>query len=303
MLNKETNGLVSVIIPCYNHGNFLPAAIQSVLDQNYSEIEIIVIDDGSIDNTKDVAQNYKEVIYKYQENKGLSAARNTGIKISNGAFLLFLDADDWLLPEVIELNLNYLHSNKNLAFVSGGHLKVFDNNKLVTEKQEIIDNHFVHLLKGNYIGMHATVLYRRWVFDDFSFDETLKNCEDYDLYLKIARKYPVLHHTHLIAAYRFHQSNMSSNVPAMLKGVLNILERQKSKLKNSNEEKALAEGKKIWKAYYCDELYKGLLLRKITVDKKVFKTLLKYKPVLILKYFLKTRLDVKTTHFKISTSL
>lgn len=303
MLNKETHGLVSIIIPCYNHGSFLSKAIQSVFEQNYNEIEVIVVDDGSTDNTREVALSYQTVTYLYQENRGLSAARNAGIKVSKGAFLIFLDADDWLLPDAINLNINYLHSDEKLAFVSGGHIKVFDTNKIITEKQEIQNHHFENLLRGNYIGMHAAVMYRRWVFDEFLFDETLSNCEDYDLYLKIARLYPVSHHMHLIAAYRFHHSNMSGNIPAMLKGVLNILERQNKVVKNPIESSALANGKKIWIEYYCRELYKGLLIKKIEFNEKVFETLLNYKPVLLLKYFLKKILDVKTTHSKVSTSL
>ena len=86
--------------------------------------------------------------------------------------------------------------------------------------------------------MHATVLYRRWVFDEFGFDTSLKACEDYDLYLRIARKYPIAHHTKKTAAYRWHNSNMSGNIPKMLSYVLIVLDRQK-KLLHTKEKEAL----------------------------------------------------------------
>lgn len=98
MLSKLTavSSLVSVVITCYNHGQYLARAIESVLSQNHKETEIIVVDDGSTDDTKSVAQNYPNVKYVYQSNQGLSVARNTGIDYSSGAYLVFLDADDWL---------------------------------------------------------------------------------------------------------------------------------------------------------------------------------------------------------------
>ena len=100
--------LISVIIPCYNHGKYLSKAIGSVLAQSHRPIEIIVVDDGSTDNTQAAAAHYPEVKYIYQHNQGPSAARNTGIDQSSGDFLVFLDADDWLLEDALHINLQYL---------------------------------------------------------------------------------------------------------------------------------------------------------------------------------------------------
>ena len=93
-VSKPESGLVSVIIPCYNQAHFLDEAIESVLAQTYSNREIIVVDDGSTDNTATVARCHSPVGYIYQENAGPSAARNTGVKESRGEYLVFLDADD-----------------------------------------------------------------------------------------------------------------------------------------------------------------------------------------------------------------
>src|SRR5689334_18886634 len=115
---------VSVVITCFNQGRFLADAIRSVQRQTYRNIEILVVDDGSTDNTRDVALSFADARYVYQPNAGLSAARNKGIKKSRGAFLVFLDADDWLYPEAIAINLDYLTKNPEWAFVSGWHDKV-----------------------------------------------------------------------------------------------------------------------------------------------------------------------------------
>jgi len=278
--------LVSVIIPCYNHGGFLPKSLASIQQQAYPAIEIIVVDDGSTDNTREVAQRYPQVRYIYQTNQGLSAARNTGIAHSKGEFLIFLDADDWLFPGAIETNLAYLRRNEKAAYVSGAHFKMFvDDNEIREEKVEVDADHYLQLLRGNYIGVPAAVLYRRWAFDNMLFDLTPPNsCADYDMFLNIARQYPVLHHTKPIAAYRIHSSNMSSNIPSMLETVLKVLKLQKRNLKTEAERKALKRGEEIWKDYYCKELYKKLVTGKLMPNKEIYDTLLKFGP----KYFLKS---------------
>src|SRR5215217_7762241 len=93
--------LVTVVIPCYNQAHFLKEAIESVLKQSYAHYEIVVVDDGSTDETSEVASSYEGVRLIRQENRGLAEARNTGIKHSEGDFLVFLDADDRLLPEAL----------------------------------------------------------------------------------------------------------------------------------------------------------------------------------------------------------
>jgi glycosyltransferase involved in cell wall biosynthesis len=249
--DNDNAPLVSVIIPCYNHAEYLLNALESIRQQDYKPIEIVVVDDGSTDDTKEVLKDINGVKYIYQENQGLSAARNTGIKNSCGKFLVFLDADDWLLPGSIGFNVSYLLWNDALAFVSGAYEKVFvENGESLEVSREVKDDHFLHLLKVNYIGMCATVMYRRWVFDHFLFDETLRACEDYDLYLKIARDFLVAHHQHKIAAYRIHNANMSHNTPVMLNSALQVLEQQKGNLQTPAEERAFERGVNFFKEHY-----------------------------------------------------
>jgi glycosyltransferase involved in cell wall biosynthesis/SAM-dependent methyltransferase len=255
----QSNPLVSVIIPCFNQGKFLSDAIESVQKQTYGKTEIIVVDDGSTDHTRDVAVSFANVKYFYQANAGLSAARNFGAVRSNGLFLVFLDADDVLYPDGLERNLKMLLQNPSWAFVSGGHDKVNEWLYPLEEQEalkEIRENHYIELLRGNYIGMHAAVMYRCRVFDQFEFDRTLTACEDYDLYFKVARQHTVGCHAHKIAAYRRHGENMSGKFANMLRSVLEVHHRQLRVLKDENEANAWREGCSNWKHYYANLLYK-----------------------------------------------
>src|SRR5215204_1649122 len=111
--------LVSVVIPCYNQAHFLAEAITSALAQTYPHLDIVVVDDGSTDNTGEVAAGYPGVRYVRQANQGLAAARNTGLRHSHGSYLVFLDADDRLLPQAVEVGLRQLQVHPECAFAFG----------------------------------------------------------------------------------------------------------------------------------------------------------------------------------------
>ena len=281
------NELVSVIIPCYNHAHYLPTAVESVINQSHPAVEIVVVDDGSTDNTKQVAQSYPQVKYIWEKNQGLPASRSTGIRNSTGDYIAFLDADDWLYTDAIKTNLRYLRQNDQLAFVSGAYEEVKDAGKIIAIcKNEIKSDHYQQLLFSNYVGMISAVLYRRWVFNEVLFNESLKACEDYDLYLKITRKHPVLHHTETIAAYRKHQANMSLDFPLMLSSSLNVLQQQKSELKTVHEVQAYKKGQRFWKKYYAQKTYRKARMAKPGFTKQDLTFLLKNSPLLFFKFII-----------------
>lgn len=243
--------LISVIITTYNYANFLPKAIESVLNQTYKNFEIIVIDDGSTDNARSVIKESWLVKYFYQENKGISAARNAGIKKCKGDYIVFLDADDWLETDALEQNLNVIKDKPDIAFVSGNYYFVrAGKSKPEHVSVSVTDQHYAQLLCNNYIGMLAAVIFRQWVFKEFEYDESLQACEDYDLYLNIARKYPVIHHPKFIATYYFHTAGLSHRYKVMMDSIYTVIKKQAPHINSAAEKSAYTKGLEQWKDYY-----------------------------------------------------
>jgi glycosyltransferase involved in cell wall biosynthesis len=282
---------ISIIIPCYNQGTFLHEAIESVLHQSVKDVELIVVDDGSTDNTRTVAQSYPEVIYIHQANAGPSAARNKGIDLSRGAYLVFLDADDWLVSEALSTNLQYLKDSDEAAFVAGAHIQLNEQHQLVRRScQPLVEGDaYANFLVSNYVVMHGAVMYCRWVFDHFRFDPSLRGCEDYDLYLKISREHPVVHHDKVIAAYRKHAQSASTDFSLMIKTGLFIKQRQQDRLKSDHERACLVKGMDYWKDYFCNPLYHELLTTKKPNREESLDILYKYRRRLYYKYFFEKR--------------
>src|SRR5919112_4207473 len=153
--------LVSVIIPCYNQARFLGEAIESVLSQTYPHFEVVGVDDGSTDNTSEVASRYPGVRCIRQENRGLAEARNAGIRHSRGSHLVFLDADDRLLPGALEAGLRHLKEHPECAFVSGWwKIIAADGSPLPTPPQPRVEkDHYEKFLRICYISTPAAVMY------------------------------------------------------------------------------------------------------------------------------------------------
>jgi glycosyltransferase involved in cell wall biosynthesis len=214
--------LVWVIIPCYNHGHFLGEAIESSLRQSEPH-EVIVVDDGSTDGTAAVAARY-HVRYVYQRNSGLAAARNRGLRESSGAFLVFLDADDRLLPDALAAGVRELNAHPNCAFVFGSYRHI-GLEGLPLQMSSVPDEpgSYKTLLHYNHVGCPATVMYKRNVFDSVGgFDASFNPAEDYELYLRIARTFPIRRHPVCVAEYRKYASSMSSDASRMLRAILRV---------------------------------------------------------------------------------
>jgi glycosyltransferase involved in cell wall biosynthesis len=247
--------LVSIVIPCYNHAEFLKQAIESALAQSYSDFEIIVVDDGSTDHTSEVAKRYSMLRYVYQENAGRSAARNNGLRHSRGEFLVFLDADDRLLPNALQRGVSCMHEHPECALVSG-HCRVIDSNGLILpspRQLHVEREHYLQLLRGgSYIWCPAVAFFQRKVFDFVhGFDPALVAGEDYDLYLRVTKDFPVYSHSHVTAEYRQHRSNTSRDVTVMESAALAAHEAQWHFVKaNSHYREAYDAGTRFWQNDY-----------------------------------------------------
>lgn len=224
--------LVSVIIPCYNHAHFLGEALDSVMLQTWPDFEIIVVDDGSTDNTRHVVSRYPWVQYIYQSNQGLAAARNTGLGHSKGNFLLFLDADDRLRSRALETGVGLLQTHRDCVFVVGQCQHIAEDGSCLPSYSTFYRNcadHYGALLKTNFILNPGSVIYRRTVFESVgAFDVFLRAAEDYDLYLRIVRQHSIYCHGEVVVEYRRHSANMSSKPALMFETILTVLRSQRS---------------------------------------------------------------------------
>jgi glycosyltransferase involved in cell wall biosynthesis len=217
--------LVSVIIPCYNSVRYLAETIESVLAQTYPRIEIVVVDDGSSDETARIAQSYP-IHYVYQTNRGISAARNTGIFRSHGKYVLFLDHDDRLLPEGVEAGVKVLEENPECSIAVGEHKYIGADGSEIgySHKHAPGRDHYRKLLKHNFIEAPCSALHRRSGLDwSGVFNESVQGAEDYELYLRTARHSALITHSAPVAEYRLHESNTSGDAERMFVVSLQVL--------------------------------------------------------------------------------
>ena len=186
---------ISVIIPTYNRRNTLPRAVESVLNQTYKPIEIIVVDDGSTDGTKEMfSEMYPLVHYIYQVNSGVSSARNTGIKSASGDWIALLDSDDEWLPDKLERQVKLLQDNAEIRFCHTNEIWIRNDVRINQRKkhQKYGGNIFKKCLDICRISPSSSLFHTSVINDVGLFDESLMVCEDYDLWLRITSKYPIL---------------------------------------------------------------------------------------------------------------
>jgi glycosyltransferase involved in cell wall biosynthesis len=185
---------VSVVIPCYNQAHWVGEAIESVQRQQYGHCEIIVVNDGSPDNITEVMSGYPIARVINQTNQGLSVARNEGLRLSRGEYVVFLDADDRLLPGWLDQAIGFLEAHPLCAFVYG-HVRLISANgeSLDTPFQApVYKNHYEVLLHNNFIWTPGCVVYRRTVLGEAgNFSLALRGTQDFELNLRIARQFPV----------------------------------------------------------------------------------------------------------------
>jgi glycosyltransferase involved in cell wall biosynthesis len=189
---------------------------------------VIVVDDGSTDDSAAVARGYAAVTLGQQPNRGLSAARNAGLRISRGDIVIFLDADDRLWPDAARVAVDTFDAHPGAVMVFG-RCRLVDEagtprpTRLVT----IGADFYEQTLRDNRIWTPATAAFRRCVFDHVGlFDETNCAAADYDLYLRIGREFPVAFHGVTVADYRQHAANMSNDPVLMLEATLTVLRAQ-----------------------------------------------------------------------------
>lgn len=195
------NPLVSIIVPCYNQAQYLDEALQSVLDQTYNKWECVIVNDGSLDNTPEVAKMWTEkdarFIYLFKENGGLSSARNAGLKIAKGEFIQLLDSDDLLEPEKIRVQVEALVCDPEIDISVSGYryfddltkeLKIIGRNNLFPEVVLYKNDRDVkEVLNIKNPMVISAPIYRKGVFEKVGvFDEELVSLEDWEFHTRCA---------------------------------------------------------------------------------------------------------------------
>jgi glycosyltransferase involved in cell wall biosynthesis len=251
---------VGVVIPAYDHARFLGDALDSVTAQTRPADEIVVVDDGSRDDPGAVAARYPGVRLLRQANAGLSAARNAGLAAIAADYVVFLDADDVLDPSAIASNLALFAENPAAGFVYGGYERVTADLRLLLGPCYIAagDDPLATFLERNAVGMHAAVLYSAARLRDAGgFDPSLRSCEDYDVYLQMAKRYGVVSRPGVIARYRIHDTNMSGDPARMLKWALRVHARHKPSGALAPYLPHWKAGRRHWRRVYADAAFDG----------------------------------------------
>ncbi|WP_017729793.1 glycosyltransferase family 2 protein [Nafulsella turpanensis] len=223
---------VSVIIPNYNTAIFLQEAIDSILQSDYDSFEVIVVDDGSKDNTPEVVANYihlENFRCIYQQNKGLAGARNTGIKAASGNYLVFLDSDDIVLPAKLSMQARFLDCNLSYDAVYSSSAFFKDGEpgcKIETAFPNYAGHILQNLLYGNFIHVNSIMVRKDAVIRAGLFDELLRELEDWDLWLRLSvagsRFY---HQDSILSEVRLRKGSMTSNQTKMNATMVRVLEK------------------------------------------------------------------------------
>jgi len=186
--------MVSVIIPTYNRGWVLQEAIDSVLAQDFKDFELIVVDDGSTDNTGEMLDSYdQDLIVIRQTNRGVSAARNRGIAEAAGRLIAFLDSDDLWLPRKLSRQVDFFNSNPDAVINQTEEIWIRNNVRVNPRNRH---HKFSGMIFEKSLALclvsPSAVMMRRSLLDAVGlFDEDLPACEDYDLWLRVSWRYPV----------------------------------------------------------------------------------------------------------------
>ena len=221
--NKKNDSVVSIIIPTYNRANLIGKSISSVLNQTFKNFEVIVIDDGSIDDTERVVKSFNDPRIKYikcEKNKGACAARNVGIEIAKGKYIAFQDSDDEWLPEKLERQMRIFKTLPQESIVYTGFWRIKNNKKTYVPLDRVKQkegNIYKELLRGNFVSTQ-TLLVKKECFEKLGmFDKNLPRFQDWDLVLRLAKYYNFKFIDEPLALCYFTSKSISTDSNALLK--------------------------------------------------------------------------------------
>ena len=223
MKTTKSSYIVSVIIPCYNAEDYIEETVQSAIDQSYSNVEIIVVNDGSTDDSlkliKALEKKHPQIIVISQVNKGVSSARNKGLERAQGEFICFLDSDDVWLNNWVEKMVNFLIEEKNIGLVHSD-VEIIDGMSKRTGSYNRSKGGYLleSLLKWDSSNFHtpSNKMVRREVIDRVGgFEEELSTAADQEFLFRVAHQYEIGRLPEVLCLYRIHANNMHNNIGKM----------------------------------------------------------------------------------------
>lgn len=231
---------ISVVIPTYNREKSILASVNSVLNQSYKNLEVIVVDDGSKDKTEELIKTIDDPRLKYIKldgNHGACYARNVGIKESTGKYIAFQDSDDTFREEKLEIQLKHLKEcksdldfNKFMKHINNNQENVFPDFKIVSSKGWIVNK----LCERNIVSTQ-TILAKREIFNEILFDESLPRLQDYDLVLRIAQKYSISYTDEILSDIYLNDDNISNDASKLKKAIMIMIKKDYFHNEEQNE--------------------------------------------------------------------
>lgn len=259
---------VSVVIPTYNSIKYLIVAIESVLNQTFQDFEILVIDDGSTDDTKETLKKYKnQVTYIYQENAGVAAARNNGINRAQGEYIAFLDADDYWVPTKLEKQIAALENSDCKVCYSAFTIGDKDLHPITVNHSKRLGKTLDDLLLhgGNVVGTPSTVMVEADLQKRELFDLNLSHGADWEMWIRLALHSEFFYIEEPLIVYRTHETNMSKNASLQEKDCIAVMEKSFAlpnlpKRIKDQKRKALAETYMVLAGnYFQAKMFSGFL--------------------------------------------
>lgn len=237
--------LVSVVMPAFNAGKYIHTSISSVLAQSYDNIELIIINDGSSDNTLQVAQSFSDKrirIINIVENRGIVYALNTGLKVARGKYIARMDADDYCYKDRIKLQVDFLEKNSDIVILGGGHRIVSENNMVLTKQYfPLRYEYIIAEAIFNSPFSHITVMFRSDYVkkNKVEYQDKHKAAEDYELWVRVIEKSRVANIPYILADYRVNREGQTSKHSKDQEGRYQII--------SSLHERSLKRLKYSWK--------------------------------------------------------
>lgn len=252
-------GLVTIVIPCFNQGRYLPDALRSIRNQRYHSLETIVVDDGSTDGSSEIARQPQVTVIR-QPNMGLGSARNAGLAAARGEFVVFLDADDELLAEAVSSGVATLQARPDLSCVVR-QCQVMDADRralMATRPSLDTADLYRQWLRHNFVWTPGAAVFRRdRIAAVGGFPNEVGPAADYAVYLTLSRRGEIAFEGRDAVRYRQHDSNMSRDPVLMLRATLAVLCRERQLVPPGYREDFEA-GLRSWRAYYGEQIVERL---------------------------------------------